>query len=99
MDVHPEDELAARDVLQLLDELAVAIAPRDALILGERERVGADRRKAHAEREQGAREAAPELGQLAQRVVDAAADAGGDLGRALRQLGWTRLARAPPSSR
>ena len=36
--VHPEHELAARDVLQLLDEPAVAVARRDALILRARER-------------------------------------------------------------
>ena len=35
VDVHAEDELAARDVLQLLDEPAVAVAARDALLLRE----------------------------------------------------------------
>ena len=86
MDVHSEDELAPCDVLQLLDEVPVAIAPRDALILGERERVGAGGGEPHSEREQRAGESPAQLGQLAQRIVDAGADAGGDLGGALGQL-------------
>src|SRR5581483_8063122 len=39
--VHAEDQLAPRDVLQLVDEVAVTVAGRDPLALEERERVGA----------------------------------------------------------
>ena len=35
VDVHAEDELSARDVLELVDERAVAILRRDALALEE----------------------------------------------------------------
>ena len=57
--VHAEHELAPRDVLQLLDEPAVAVARRDALILGARERVGTCAGEPHAERLDGRGDAAP----------------------------------------
>ena len=41
VDVHAEDQLAARDVLQLVDERAVAVLRGDALPLEQAERVGA----------------------------------------------------------
>ena len=46
--VHAEDQLAARDVLQLVDELAVAVARGDPLALEEAERVRARRAEAAA---------------------------------------------------
>ncbi len=48
VDVHPEDELAPRDVLHLVDERAVAIFRRDPLALEERERMCARRADAQA---------------------------------------------------
>ena len=85
--VHAEHELAARDVLQLLDEPAVAVARRDALILGARERMRARAREPHAERLDGRRDAAPHGLEVAAQLVDVAADDRGDLERALHQLG------------
>ena len=46
--VHAEDQLAPRDVLELVDELPVAVACRDALALEEAERVRAGRAEAAA---------------------------------------------------
>ena len=43
VDVHAEDQLAARDVLHLVDERAVAVARRDPLALEQAERVRARR--------------------------------------------------------
>ena len=48
--VHAEDQLAPRDVLQLVDELAVAVAGRDPLALEEAERVRAGRRRSGSPR-------------------------------------------------
>ena len=48
VDVHPEDQLAARDVLHLVDERAVAVLRRDPLALEERERMRAGRADAQA---------------------------------------------------
>ena len=48
VDVHAEDQLAARDVLKLVDERAVAVLRRDALPLEERERMRAGRADAQA---------------------------------------------------
>src|SRR5205807_8591938 len=47
VDVHPEDQLAPGDVLELVDEVPVAVARRDPLPLEEAERMRAGR--AHPE--------------------------------------------------
>jgi hypothetical protein len=46
--VHPEDQLAPRDVLQLVDELAVAVLRGDPLPLEEAERMRPGRAEAAA---------------------------------------------------
>ena len=84
--VHAEHELAARDVLQLLDQPAVAVARRDALILGARERVRAGAGEPQAERLDGRRDAAPDGLEIAAQLVDIAAHDRRDLERALHQL-------------
>jgi hypothetical protein len=43
VDVHAEDQLATGDVLELVDERAVAVARGDALALEQAERVGSRR--------------------------------------------------------
>jgi hypothetical protein len=43
VDVEPEDELSAGDVLELVDEVPVAVARRDPLALEEAERMRARR--------------------------------------------------------
>ncbi len=85
--VHAEHELAARHVLQLLDEPAVAVARRDALVLRARERVRAGAREPHAERLDRRRDAAAHGLEVAAQVVDVAAHDRCDLERALHQLG------------
>ena len=93
--VHPEHELAARDVLQLLDEPAVAVPRRDALILRARERMRAGAREPHAERLDGRRDAAPHGLEVAAQLVDVAAHDRGDLERALHQLGMRAAVERP----
>src|SRR5947199_2231626 len=46
--MHAEDQLAPGDVLQLVDEVSVAVARRDALALEQRKRMRACRADAHA---------------------------------------------------
>ncbi len=91
--VHAEHQLAPRHVLQLLEQVAVPVARRDALVLGQRERVRRRAADAQAERVERVRQAAPDGGQVAAGVVDVAADAGRHLGGRLEQLG--RHARRP----
>ena len=84
--VHPEDELAPRDVLQLVDEVAVAVARRDALALEQAERMRPGRAEAAALR---ARDLGDVRAQLAERVLDVAggaADVGRDLDHRLHEL-------------
>ena len=84
--VHAEHELAARDVLELLDEPAVAVARRDALILGARERVCPGAGEPQPERLDGSRDAAPDGLEIAAQLVHIPAHDGRDLERALHQL-------------
>ena len=70
--VHAEDQLAARDVLQLVDELAVAVARRDPLALEEPERMRAGRAEAAA---LGARDLRDVPAQLRERLHDVAGGA------------------------
>ena len=85
--VHAEDELAPRDVLELVDERAVAVARRDPLALEQAERVrprGADAQAASAG------DVAHGLPQRAQRglgLADVLADRRRDLDCGLHQLG------------
>src|SRR6478735_1953998 len=67
--VHAEHELAARHVLELLDEPAVAVARRDALILGARERVRPGAGESQAERLDGSRDAAPDGLEVAAELI------------------------------
>src|SRR6266516_4297351 len=46
--VHPEDQLAPRDVLQLVDEVAIAVTRRDPLPLEEGEGMGSRRADSEA---------------------------------------------------
>ena len=64
--VHAEDQLASRDVLQLVDELAVAVARGDALPLEEAERMRAGRAEPAAF---GARDLRDVPAQLRERVA------------------------------
>ena len=67
VDVQAEDQLAARDVLELVDEVPVAVARRDPLALEEAERVRPGRADAQP---LVARDLADEAAQLAQLGVD-----------------------------
>ena len=86
VDVHPEDQLAARDVLELLDERAVAVVRGDPLSLEEAERVRSRRRVPAA---LGARDLAHVGAQLPELHADLgrrAADRRRDLEHGLHQL-------------
>ncbi len=87
VDVHAEDQLAPRDVLELVDEVAVAIAGSDPLPLEEAERVRAGRPHAHAL-------LAPDLAHVRAQLQELALDVPGgpahrrrDLEHRLHQLG------------
>ena len=69
MHVHAEDQLATRDVLQLVDELAVAVARGDALTLEEAERMRAGAAEAAS---LGARDLGDVAAQLRERAHDVA---------------------------
>ena len=87
VDVHAEDQLAAGDVLELVDEVAVAVARRDPLALEEAERVGAGRADAEARLPRDSRHVGAQLQELALDVAGVAAHRGGNLEHRLHQLG------------
>jgi hypothetical protein len=85
--VHAEDQLAARDVLQLVDEVAVAVARRDALPLEEAERVRPGRADAHPLLPPDFADVAAQLQQLPPHVAGVSAHRCCDLEHRLHQLG------------
>src|SRR5579864_3023296 len=85
--VHPEDQLAPRDVLQLVDEGAVAVLGRDALPLEQRERMGAGGADAHSAPACDLAHVAAQAAQLCGDVRRCAADGSGDLEHRLHELG------------
>jgi hypothetical protein len=86
VDVHAEDQLATRDVLELVDEVAVAVARRDPLPLEEAERVCARRADAEALLACDRGHVRPQLQELALHVAGVAADGRRDLEHRLHQL-------------
>ena len=87
VDVQTEDQLAPRDVLELVDEMPVAVARGDALALEQRERVSPGRADAHALLRGDARHVAAQLAQLAIDLGRRAAHRRRDLEHGLHQLG------------
>ena len=87
MNVHPEDQLAPGDVLELVDEVAVAVARRDPLPLEERERMRARGADPQALLAPDARHVGAQLQQLALDVARRPADGRRDLEHRLHQLG------------
>ena len=88
VDVHAEDQLAAGDVLQLVDELAVAVARGDPLPLEEAERMRAGRRRSGSPRSaRSRRRTSRSWRQGVQHVVGGAADRRRHLEHRLHQLG------------
>ena len=87
-DVHvqPEDQLAPRDVLHLVDEVVVAVARGDALALEEAERMRARRADAQPLLLRDRRDVLPELPQRALDVRRRAAHRRRDLEHRLHQL-------------
>ena len=85
--VHAEDQLAARDVLQLVDELAVAVARGDALPLEEAERVRSRRAEAAPLLARDVGDVAAERGEVAVDVTGVVADRSRHLEHRLHQLG------------
>ena len=86
VDVHAEDQLAARDVLELVDERAVAVAGGDALALEEAERVRAGRADAEAGLGCHLQDGAAQVPQLAVDISDVPAHRRRDLEHRLHQL-------------
>ena len=87
MDMHSEDELAARDVLQLVDEGAVAVLRRDPLALEEAEGVRTGRPDARALLVGDLGDVAAERRQPAHDVARVAAHRCRDLEHRLHELG------------
>jgi hypothetical protein len=87
VDVHAEDQLAARDVLKLVDEVAVAVAGGDPLPLEEAEGVGTRRPDAEAGLRRDPGHVGTELQQFALDVAGIPADRRRDLEHRLHQLG------------
>ena len=87
MDVHAEDQLAAGDVLELVDEVPVAVARRDPLALEEAERMRARRADAQSLLAPDPVTYAAQLQQLALDVAGVPADRRRDLEHRLHQLG------------
>ena len=87
VDVHAEDELAPRDVLELVDERVVAVLRGDPLALEEAERVRARRADAEALVAGDVADVTAERRELAHDVARGAADGCRDLEDGLHQLG------------
>ena len=87
MHVHAEDQLAAGDVLELVDQVAVAVARRDPLALEEAERMRARRADAHPLLAPDLAHVRAQLQQLALDVAGVPADGRRDLEHGLHQLG------------
>src|SRR5579875_2571106 len=85
--VHPEDQLAAGDVLHLVGERPVAVARRDPLPLEEREGVGAGRADPQALAPRHVRDVAADAQELLPYAGRRVADRGRHLEHRLHQLG------------
>jgi hypothetical protein len=86
VDVQAEDELAARDVLKLVDEIAVAVAGGDPLALEKAEGMRAGGADAHAAFARDPAHEAPQLAELSVHVCDALADRRRNLDHRLHEL-------------
>jgi hypothetical protein len=86
VDVEAEDELAARHVLELVDEISVAVAGGDPLALEEAEGMRAGGADAHAALASDPAHEAPELPEFRVHVGDALADRRRDLDHRLHEL-------------
>ena len=87
MHVHAEDQLAPGDVLELVDEVPVAVARGDPLALEEAERVRAGRADAQALLARDSGHVRAQLQQFTLDVAGVAADRRRDLEHRLHQLG------------
>ena len=79
VDVEPEDQLAPRHVLELIDEVPVAVTRGDPLALEQAERVRAGRADAHAAIRRETDDVRPKLAQLDLDLLRRAADGRRDL--------------------
>src|SRR3954471_11864769 len=87
VDVHPEDQLAPRDVLHLVDERPVAVLGGDALSFEERERMRAGRADAQAFLARDVRHVTPNAEELLLHSCRRVTDRRGHLEHRLHQLG------------
>ncbi len=86
VDVHPEDQLAPRDVLELVDERVVAVLRRDPLALEQAERMRPGRADAEALLARDVADVGAERRELAHHVGRRPAHGGRDLEHRLHQL-------------
>ena len=87
VDVHPEDQLAPRDVLELVDQRVVAVLRRDALSLEEAERMRAGRPDAQPLAARDVADVAAQRRQLVHHVARRPTHRRRDLEHRLHQLG------------
>ena len=87
VNVHPEDQLLAGDEPQRRDQVAVARAGDDPLVLPHRERVGAGRADRHLLGDRGRAHLPAQRPQLVAGLGHVRARVGGDLEHRLHQLG------------
>ena len=99
VDVHPEDQLPPGDVLELVDEIAVAVARRDPLPLEERERMRSGGADPHSLLAPDLHDVGPELHELGLDVAGGAADRCRDLEHRLHQLGVDPRLQLVPADR
>ena len=92
VDVHAEDEVAAGDVLQVLDQLKVAVVLGDVLLLPVREGVRAGRGDAQAVLAGQVADDLAELRDFLAGLGDVLADAGADFDHRLVHFGFDPLA-------
>ena len=92
VDVQAEDEQRPRELLQLFDDVLVALAGRDDLILPARKRVRAGGRDAQADAFGALRQLAADVVDLVLELVDVGADFGADLDDRLVQLALELIA-------
>jgi hypothetical protein len=92
VDVQPEDQERARQLLELLDDVLVALAGGENLVLPLRERVGAGRGDAQPDALGALGELAADMNDLVLELVDVAADLRADLDDRLVELALDLIA-------
>src|SRR5690348_17328503 len=99
VDVHPEDQLAPRDVLELVDERPIPVLRGDALAFEERERMRPGGADAHVSLARDLADVSTQSPELRCDVAGGVADRGRDLEHRLHQLRVDARLQLVPSDR